>query len=780
MTQCKTCPLYGRPKISGTGSYGGLAIIGEAPGLQEIRQRTPFAGVPGRLLRQCLKNLGIDLAEVWTSYAVLCQPNEGTVLPQEAVDLCRPRLLQELSQCKRVLLCGSTALKALCPDHKSGILTSRGRAFWINEPKMIAVSTVSPALVLRDPFVFQDFTDDMTKIIQCSDDISPPNLPEIFLCSTPRQVQDAVQELQESWVVAVDLETTDLDYLSGEILLMGLQGALDRTYQISGRLLKNRLVRASLQVLFKTTQTAAHNIGFDVKWVKAHLGIDWRPEIDTMLAHYTLDERSREEEDDFAGSGGGTGIHGLKTIARIRYNAPDYDTPLRDKLKSLAKQSIEPNFGDVPLDVLQPYLAQDTTYTLLLTNDLVDEMNKEGTRQLHDKLLVPAALALAEIEMTGVLIDQTVLFTADQEFSKSIEENLVTIRKYADDPKLNINSPKQVGTLLFETLKLPKISGQSTSKEVLVALSSYHPVVDLILDCRQKERLRSTYISGILRRLSDDGRLRSNFLLHITKTGRLASRDPNLQNIPVLIGPTIRNAFVATPGWTMIEADYNQLELRVAAWYSQDERLLQYYREDFDVHRMVAAEVFDVPPEEVTQMQRYIAKYIDFGIIYGRQAKSLALGELQCSVHQAQIYIDSFLEKFSGLSKWIDQTHQRVQREGVIETPVGRKRRFPFIFNTNLGEVLRQAVNSPIQSLASDICLSALTRLHTTLDPKKARLLLTVHDSLLIEVQSEYLDETLLKVREIMEDVQIIESDIPFKVDIKVGDRWGALDKRNI
>ena len=792
MTGCESCPLYGRPKVSGAGKFGGLAVVGEAPGRQEVKQKSPFVGSSGRLLQQTLGSLEVNFDSVWVTNTVLCHPEGNAVPPQEAIDLCRPRLIEELKQCRRALLCGATALKSLCPDQKSGILNSRGRAVWLADPNMVAVLTVHPALILRDPFYFQDFANDVTKFVQCDDeDVNPPELPEIILCTSLKMVREAVKELQQYWVVVVDIETTDLDPLKGEILLVGLQGALDRTYQIPGNLLQKPQVRKLLDRLFKTTQTAAHNISFDTKWTKYRLGIDWQPQIDTMLAHYTIDERSREEEDDFAGSGGSKGIHGLKTLARVRYNAPDYDAPLRDKLKEIKKarqaevkaskgeiEFVEPNFGDVPIETLQPYLAQDTTYTLLLAYELSEEIADEGTKSLHDDLLVPATLALKDIEMTGVLIDREPLLEADKKFSKIVEDGLQHLQEYADDPEFNLNSPKQVGELLFDKLGLPQISGRSTAKEVLTALSSEHPAAEIILDCRQKERLRSTYITGILQRVSDDGRLRGNFLLHITKTGRLASRDPNLQNIPVIIGPVIRDAFVATPGWTLVEADYSQLELRIAAWYSRDERLLQYYRDDFDVHRMVASEVFDIPPEDVTEMQRYVAKYIDFGIIYGRQAKSLAVGELQCSVAQAQSYINSFLGKFDGLAEWIEKTHNQATTNGYIETPVGRKRRFPFIFNPNLGEVLRQSVNSPIQSLASDICLSALIRLHKMLDPEVARLLLTVHDSILFEIRDEHLESTLPIIQEVMEDVKIIESDIPFKVDIKVGSCWGALDKR--
>ncbi len=793
MNTCEGCPLQGQPRVYGYGKKGGLAIVGEAPGNREIIEGKPFVGMSGRLLRQSLQNVGVNPGDIWITNSVLCHPERNITPSKEAIERCRPRLLEELKQCKKVLLCGATALQSLVSETDS-ILKSRGRGLLLPELNIYGVLTIHPALVLRNPFYFIDFARDVDKIVN-QEYIPPPPLPEIVLCKNIAEVYQAFLSLEGCETIAVDIETTSLDPLEGEIILIGLQGQQDKTYQIPNRFLKVRRVQERLQRLLMTRRTVGHNaVGFDSKWLKYRLGIHWHPTVDTMLAHYSIDERSRDEEDEYEGMGGATGIHGLKTLARIYFNAPDYDKPLRQYLAEVAKQRykqvrqarkkgeelmfVQPNFGDVPIEELSKYLAQDTLYTFLLEPILVKAMEEEKTKKLHDELLVPGALALKDVELNGVLIDQKALLEAEETFRKDVEENVAKLREMANDSEFNVNSPKQVGHLLFDILHLPKISGYSTSKEVLEDLKSKHSAVELILDCRQKEKMRSTYIYGILQRLSKDGRLRGEFLLHGTKTGRLASRNPNLQNIPVLVGPVIRDAFVATPGWTLVEADYSQLELRVAAWYSQDSRLLEYYRIDQDVHRMVASEVFGVPPEEVTQMQRYIAKYIDFGIIYGRQAESLAKGELQCSVDEAQKYLDSFLNQFQGLARWMKKIHGQVLTKGYVETPLGRKRRFPFLSDVNRAESFRQAVNAPIQSLASDICLHSLILLQKNLRPSEARILLTVHDSLLFEVRNDCVDRILPLIRLTMENHLPIESNIPFKVDIKIGQRWGALDKR--
>jgi len=329
-----------------------------------------------------------------------------------------------------------------------------------------------------------------------------------------------------------------------------------------------------------------------------------------------------------------------------------------------------------------------------------------------------------------------------------------------------------VGEFLYGKLKL---KGVSTDRGTLERIVDQHEVVGSILEYRQLQTLKGTFIEGLLSRVSSDSRVRADFLLHGTVTGRLSSRDPNLQNIPILVGPLIRDAFAATPRWTLVKADYNQLELRCAAYYSRDELLMKYYEENKDVHKMVASEVFSVPEERVTERQRYIAKYIDFGIIYGRGAKSLAFGELKCSVAEAQRYIDSFLSRFQGLARWMEKIKNQAITQGYVTTPFGRKRRFPIILDSNREEISRQAVNAPIQSMASDICLTALTRLYNRFDPEIARILLTVHDEILME--SREVDEIIPIIKYEMEENCSIESPVSFKVDIKIGQRWGSLEK---
>jgi DNA polymerase-1 len=267
-------------------------------------------------------------------------------------------------------------------------------------------------------------------------------------------------------------------------------------------------------------------------------------------------------------------------------------------------------------------------------------------------------------------------------------------------------------------------------------------------------------------------------------------QNPNLQNVPKhseklvsgikykVYGPEIRHAFVAAPGWTLMEADFSQLELRVAAWYSEDPLMIKAYEDGVDVHKVVASKIFDVPIEQVHPEQRFVAKFVDFGIVYGRQAQSLAAEELKAitggSVKKAQKFIDDFLAGFPTLATWRQSVIDHALREGYVESYHGRRRRWPLITNQNRGEVEREAVNAPIQGLASDINLLGLARVQRELARSdRLQILWPIHDSGVYHIKDEYLDELVPQVIAIMEDAPLVPKKLPFKVDYKLGKVWG-------
>ena len=738
-------------------------IIGEAPGTDEVQTGKPFTGKSGRLLRETLKSLGNP--PVYITNSALCYPGRETPPPAPAVKACSQRLWEELRRAapKGVLLLGNTSVRAVLPDEKRGILKLRGSLVQIPELEVYAVPTLHPAAVLRNPRSFREFLQDVQKAVELLSDPHPssPRPPSIQKVKTSVELVQVLERAPREGLGVLDIETTGFDALSDRVLRVGLMFSPEMAIVIYPSAFSTQFGVCQLKALLeRPLMWAGHNGGlFDSKFLKHQYGIEWRPRIDTMLAHYTLDEESQ--------------AHSLKKLAVQYFHAPLYK---EDLVKH--QQSTDIKFELIPDEMLDEYLAWDLYFTWRLVPELMSRMEQEGTRQVHDELLVPASLALRDVELTGILVDQEYLENLGREIEAQVSEKVSRIREEYRVPKFNPNSPKQVAELLYDIAGIPAPPGKSTERDYLEKID--HPLVKEILEIRTMERLITTYVRGILERVDPDGRVRTDFALHRSTTGRLASSNPNLQNIPILYGPQIREAFIATPGWELVEADYSQLELRVAAWYSRDEALCSAYQNGADIHTLVASEIYRKPPEEITWEERYMAKYVDFGILYGRGPRTLS-EQLKCSIEEADLYIRRFFERFQGVYRWLQEQRHLARTRGYVETPLGRRRRFSLITDENLFDVEHQAGNSPIQSLASDLCLSSLIRLHRRFNPEVARILLTVHDSILFEIREDHLDEVLPTIEfEMTRNLPIEDRGIPFEIDLKVGQRWGSLKKLKV
>jgi DNA polymerase-1 len=688
----------------------------------------------------------------------MCRSEKNATSTPDAVVACNERLISELKEQRitKVLACGATALSALVPSFTKGITKARGTWFWHDDLGCYVLPTFHPAALLRNPDYFPDFIQDLAAISQLpKTKVEMPRV-EYKVVETSRDMTDMIETIEalDSTHISLDLETTGLSEFTNRILCIGIAADEDHIYIIPDTVFEYRWAKRDLKLLLENETlcwTGQNAYQFDAKFLRQKFDIDVDFKFDTMLAHYTLDERQ---------SG-----HSLKDMARIYFQAPDYAAGLP-----------KGDFESIDRDILYQYLAYDCYYTWKLVPVLDTAMSKEGVSHVHDSILLPGADALGQMEHSGCLIDAEYLQTYGEELDDEIADALAEVRRVADEPEFNPNSPKQVKELLLGKLELKTLNG-GTDKEALENLD--HPVGNAILDLRLKTKLKSTYVKGLLDSRGPDGRIHGDFNIFGTVTGRLSSSHPNLQNIPTLAGPMIRNAFIPQSGWTIVEADYSQLEFRVGAYFSHDPRLIDIFLTGADLHRQVASQVFHVSEDEVTHYQRYVAKYVDFGIFYGRGAASLAYGELKCSVAEAQKYIDEFLGQFSSLFDWMKKMRKQAVTKGYVETAFGRKRRFPLILPNNKGDIERQAVNSPIQGTASDICLGALTRLQNRLDPETARALLTVHDSISFEVKDENLETTLPIIFQEMEDHVPLDSPVPFRIDVKTGERWGSLEEVN-
>ena len=392
---------------------------------------------------------------------------------------------------------------------------------------------------------------------------------------------------------------------------------------------------------------------------------------------------------------------------------------------------------------------------------------------------MPLVFTLFDMEQNGIRVEADALKQYGDQLGGKIAELEKEIYEEAGET-FNINSPKQLGVVLFENMKLPggrkTKTGYSTAADVLEKLAPEHPVVAKILEYRQYTKLKSTYADGLANYIQDDGRIHGKFNQTITATGRISSTEPNLQNIPVRmeLGRLIRKVFIPEEGYRFVDADYSQIELRVLAHCSGDEHLIQAYKEQSDIHRITASQVFHIPFDEVTPQQRRNAKAVNFGIVYGISSFGLSQ-DLSITRKEAAKYIDDYFATYPGIKTFLDHAVTHAKEEGYVVTLFGRRRPVPELSSSNFmqrsfGE--RVAMNSPIQGAAADIIKIAMIRVNQRLKDQKmkSRLVLQVHDELLIEAYEPELDEVQNILKEEMEHAA--ELKVPLEIDMHTGDNW--------
>ena len=441
------------------------------------------------------------------------------------------------------------------------------------------------------------------------------------------------------------------------------------------------------------------------------------------------------------------------------------------------------SFADVPLDKAADYGAEDADFTLQLWHLFREQLEKNKLLNLFTDVEMKLLPILAEMELRGIHVNTKALDKYDAELTGEIETVQKEIYEIVGH-EFNIASPKQLQEILFEELKLPHgkktKTGYSTDTTVLEELSAYHPVPQKILAYREKTKLQSTYVEALPKLCDKNKRLHTNYIQTGTATGRLSSRDPNLQNIPVRNedGRRIRAAFTALPNTHLISADYSQIELVVLAHLSGDKNMCKAFSEGTDIHRATAALLFSTPPEKVTADERRIAKTINFGIIYGMSAFRLAR-DLGISRTQAASFIENYFTQYSSIRRFIDSTISFAETHGYVETIFGRRRKIININSKNRVEKAaaeRVAVNTPVQGSAADIVKQAMLDVDSSLRKEKngARLLLQVHDELIFECPSEksVLDATIELVRGKMEGA--VKLSVPLRVSIEASKNWGA------
>ena len=592
--------------------------------------------------------------------------------------------------------------------------------------------------------------------------------PSYHLISTAEERKELLEILLTQKQVCFDTETTNIDARQADLVGISFSYKAREAFYVAipQEYASAKSIIHEFMPFFQNTgiEKIAHNIKYDLK-VLSRYGISLAtPTFDTMIAHYLINPEARQNMDFLAQH-------------YLNYQAISIETLIGKKGKS------QGNMRDLEPSEISDYACEDADITLQLKNIFEKEIKKPHLKDLFYDMEMPLVEVLMEMEEEGIAIDSKAL----AEYSKELDSTLIDLDSQIKElagMEFNTDSPKQMGEVLFEKLKISakakktKTGQYATSEDVLEKHKHDHPIVPLILEYRQLRKLKNTYVDALPTYCDqNDGRIHTNFMQTVTATGRLSSNNPNLQNIPIRSekGREIRRAFVSRDkDHKLMAVDYSQIELRIIAALSEDPNMIQSFRDGLDIHAATAAKVYGVSIEEVTREQRSAAKAVNFGIIYGQSAFGLAQN-LKISRTEAKEIIDSYFEQYGTIKNYMDKVISQAREEGYVETIMKRRRYLPDINSGNAivrGYAERNAINAPIQGSAADIIKMAMISVHSEMKKEnvKSKMILQVHDELVFDVHNS--EEVLIQdlVRKAME--KAVKLSVPMQVELKLADNW--------
>ncbi len=587
--------------------------------------------------------------------------------------------------------------------------------------------------------------------------------------TTPSQLADLAKILYSSKAFAFDTETTSVDDNSAE--LVGISACLKEgeAYYIpvahkQGPQLGMKTVIEALRPAFEDPKIGkvAHNAKYDYKVLARH-GLTPSPiSFDTMIAAFMLNPLGRSQ-----------------SLDNLAYNEFGIEMiPISDLIGSGRSQT---TFDHVDIETATTYAAEDADITWRLYQRMAPQIKTAGLTKLAETTEWPLIEVLSQMELTGIKLDVDFLHNLSKKFAIDIKKCEQKIWEAAGE-QFNVSSPAQLANILYEKLGLDKSgvkkgkTGYSTAATELDKLRDAHPIIPLISEFRELSKLQNTYVITLPEQVDKYDRVHTSFNQTIAQTGRLNSTNPNLQNIPVRtgVGRQIRTAFIAPKGRVLISADYSQIELRVAAALSEDQGMIDTFKQGIDLHLQTASELFNVPLDKVTKEQRYSSKTINFGVLYGQTAHGLSVST-GMTREEAAVFIERYFELRKTLKDYIEGLKEFGRKHGYTETLLGRRRPCPEITSSNFmirSAAERIAVNVPIQGTAADIMKMAMVALMPQL-PKGADLLLQIHDELIVECDQTQSEEVEAIMKEVMESVY--DLGVPIVVDTDSGHNWGEL-----
>ena len=839
---CTICPFKGRRVPSkGDPDRCKYVLMGEAPGNHEITKGQPFIGPTGRLLEAFYKRVGKDIRshEFYLMNAMSCRVKSKSA-ESRAVGYCRERVIEELERINTgatIVLMGNMARESLFPSEAGGILGSRGWRKWrgrdvyvMAHPSYYLYNPDQAPMLLKDvgrvargrlpqigPFRILDASDSHAVL---NNEIEY----KAYVLDTHDKLDEFIASLhrvpvEERGFLAYDLETDQIDYQRDRVLCMAIskdEGTAyiipdtllyedgsefvttrwtpkrwekfmeDPRYRTASYLRPHSHTVAQLKHLFAVPQYkwVGHNSKFDLRFLIGQLGVtNAHSDFDTIMAHYTLDERS--------------GGHGLKPLADDYFDVGDYEVGL---FQYISKKSA--HYSRIPRDVLYRYNSMDTECTLRLAKALERELKQQGLYEWPFMNVIMFAFPmLLEAELQGVWIDWDEVDRIEmEELLPELKRLTIELREISGYPELNPLSSVRVNDILYDDLNFPivkartragghKVSGRSSQRAIMDAwfkmqergtLKVSPQGVQFLESLRSYRHLRKL-LGSYIRKWQDvrgtDDCVHTSFLIRGTVTGRLSAKDPPMQTIPSKVtdkwGPMVANMHRSRPGWSFLYADYSQAELMVAAGLSGDEFMISTFQnEGADYHDEVARAAFG---KDFTKDNRQACKRLTFGWLYGGNVKEIALDALQFDGPVAERFAHEWDNLFKTIVAWRETQGQLMLKQGFVESIYGRRRRQLLLVRENIGKAKRIAINAPIQSAVSDFNLIAAARLYRVYkDTDYAKVVLLIHDSLIMEVRNDMIEEVKPVMRRIMLEVPKEKFPmIPFKAEVKVGTMLG-------
>ena len=801
--KCAACDLCSSPLLvtncmPGTGPHNATyMIVGRSPDKGDDKIGRPMTGVNGRLLHEMLREAGINYNNCYFTNTLRCSPFETTIKERQWAS-CRDYFIKELEEVNPTVLIAAGAQAMTWLTGQTGLRKLRRRGlpcaisgqesrlvFPIEQPASLLNTRGPEQVVMRNSMVADlQWIREQT---QSGNIMLGGDIPKDYrVAMTPQQADDILDEIETHDLLACDLETGSTEwepmlfpYSNGRVVAVGFSWGpgIARAIPLYARGVDSFLlwtdkiyehIKTRLAKIFREKKLFGQNfLSFDQKWVRSSFGVDFcNIDFDTMVAHYLLDEER--------------GTHGLERLALV------YTT--MSPWKSL--------FALADTNNLCRYLCHDVDATWRL-REVFEPMLSQKQKWLLQELLLPLSDVLMDVEYKGVRVADEALENLNGVLTKKIVSVTSRVRKRqqvrgwesVNNDEFNPGSPVQVADIMQNYMKLKciKRTGSqafSTDKEVLAHYNSRPFVADIEM-WRRLMKLQSTYVEQTRRLLGEDGKAHTSYKVHGTVTGRISSSSPNLMNLPrndtvakiLDDGSLIKSLFVPDEGQVLLQADYSQIELRVMACLSGDERFCGFFREGKDAHAATAAVVQSCLIEQVTKEQRQGAKKVGFGIIYGMGEESLikSFVEEGNTESAARKFLSDHKTAFPGVWRYMGMQERMIRMQKYQETPFGRRRRYTEVNQ----ESIRQAYNFPTQSTASDLTLLSIIRIYHAMKQLgiQARIVLTVYDSIILSVPMERFWEVARIVKHLMESLSFPWLTVPIKVDLEAGMDWGHLKK---